>query len=346
MSVAIVKVGARTAIGLDAKQTGFLVRAGFPAMSEAPLANAAGEAITMAFVPTIDPLLVGPERLVRLALPALQEVASAMKDSKVMFRIALDEGYTDAPVAGRLLEAAVKRISPSAAVDVSLRGEAALGAILSETLAALTTRQVDAVILGGVHSDYDPRIIAELEESGRLFSTDNLDSRIPGEAAGFFVLMREADAIRRGLAPLSRVIGAGTGRETATSENDAPAYQAFGMAAAVKRATEPLEKAGQTAGWLLTDLTFEMYRVSEWQAAFVRAQDVLGNPYIIESPAQRIGYLGAAAVPVLAGLAATAWEYGYGPSPTALVMAGSDGGERAAIVLTSVQQEAKKEGRS
>ena len=43
--VAVVSVGARTPIGLNARQTGFLLRAGFPAMDEAPLANAAGEAI-------------------------------------------------------------------------------------------------------------------------------------------------------------------------------------------------------------------------------------------------------------------------------------------------------------
>jgi len=73
--VGIVNVGLCTPIGLDALQTGFLLRAGFPALGESPLANAAGEAITMAFQPTVDPSLVGPERLVTLAARAFEEVA-------------------------------------------------------------------------------------------------------------------------------------------------------------------------------------------------------------------------------------------------------------------------------
>ena len=39
--VVVASVGARTAVGLDARQTGFLLRAGYPATAEAPLASAA-----------------------------------------------------------------------------------------------------------------------------------------------------------------------------------------------------------------------------------------------------------------------------------------------------------------
>jgi 3-oxoacyl-[acyl-carrier-protein] synthase-1 len=89
---------------------------------------------------------------------------------------------------------------------------------------------------------------------------------------------------------------------------------------------------------MLVDGTFEQYRMQEWQAAFVRVQNVLGRPYFIETAAQRIGYLGAAAMPILAGLAATGWEYGYGPSPIAMIAVGNDGGDRAAMVLSSVKE--------
>jgi len=105
------------------------------------------------------------------------------------------------------------------------------------------------------------------------------------------------------------------------------------MTQAVRQATEPLLKTEQTAGWMLTDLTAEMWRVHEWEAVYIRSQKVLGRPYYVETPAQRIGYLGAAAMPLFMGMAATAWQHGYGPSPTALCTAASDGGERAAIVL-------------
>lgn len=334
-AVAVVKVGAVTPIGLSARQTGFLLRAGFPAMTESPLADAAGEPITMAFVPTIDPRVVGPERLALLAAPALEEAAASLADISVAVHVAVDEGYPDVAGAARSLSAAARRILPDAAVGFGAQGEAALGTLLPEALRALAARQVDAVVLGGVHSDHDPRAIAALEESGRLFSTENLDARIPGEAAAFFVLMREADAARRGLGAVARVLGVGTGQERARPDNEAPAYEAFGLTEAVQRAVEALARGGQAAGWLLTDLTNEMWRNREWQAAFVRAQDVLGAPYVIESPAQRIGYLGAAALPLFVGMAAVAWEHGYAPAPVALATASSDGGERAAVALAS-----------
>ena len=123
------------------------------------------------------------------------------------------------------------------------------------------------------------------------------------------------------------------GVERARPDNDEPAFEALGLTAAVRAATEPLVKSGQTAGWMITDLTSEMRRLYEWESVWVRAQKVLGNPYIIESPAQRIGYLGAAAMPLMVAMAATAWEHGYAPSPRALCTAGNDGGERAALCL-------------
>lgn len=216
---------------------------------------------------------------------------------------------------------------------VEARGEAAPAALVPEALQALDARRASAVVLGGAHSDYDPRVIAALEASGRLFSSDNLDARIPGEAAAFFVLMRASDAARRRLRPIGHVLGVGGGRERARPDNDEPAHEALGLTAAVRQASEPLAADERRAGWMLTDITSEMRRVQEWQSVFVRAHGVLGRPYHIDSPAQRIGYLGAAALPLFVAMAATAWRHGYAPSPIALAVAGNDGGERAALVL-------------
>ena len=331
--VAVVSVGARTPIGLNARQTGFLLRAGFPAMDEAPLANATGEAITMAFVPTLDGRLVGAERLAALARAPFEEAVEPIRDLVAEVHVAVDEGCEEAALAIRLLEATLKRVMPAATVSVQGTGEAAAGTLVPTAIRALEERRADLVVIGGVHSDYDPRAIAALEASGRLFSRDNLDSRIPGEAAAFFVLMRAGEAGRYQLKPMAHVVGVGTGREHPWPDDEGAAHEAFGLTAAMRQATELLAAEGRTAGWLLTDLTYEMRRQYEWQSVWVRAQKVLGRPYIIEAPAQRIGYLGAAALPLFVAMAATAWEHGYAPSPLALALAGNDGGERAALLL-------------
>jgi 3-oxoacyl-[acyl-carrier-protein] synthase-1 len=333
MSVAVVNVGARTAVGLNARQTGFLLRAGYPAMSEAPLATAEGEAITMAFVPTLDGQLVGAERLAALARGPFEEAVAPIRGLAAEVLLSVDEGLVEEPLARHLLEAMVRRVMPAANVQVAAGGEAGTGALVSSALHSLKTRRADAVVIGGVHSDYAPSAIAALEDAGRLFSRENLDSRIPGEAAAFFVLMRVSEAARSGLTPLARVVGIGAGHERARPDNDLPAHEALGLTTAVQKATEPVLAEGRTIGWILTDLTFEMWRQLEWQSVFMRVQDVLGRPYYADSPAQRIGYLGAAALPLFVSLGATAWRHGFAPAPLLLATAGNDGGARAALVL-------------
>lgn len=337
MSVAVVSVGAKTAVGLNARQTGFMVRAGYPGMSEAPLANAEGEPIAMAFVQSVDGALVGAERLAVLARAPFEEAVIPIRDLAAEVYVVIDEDQEDEPFAIRLLEAMVKRAMPAASVEVKATGPAGPGALIASAVRALESRRADVVVIGGVHSDYDPRAIAALEQSGRLFSRENLDSRIPGEAAAFFVLMRAGDARRQGLAALARIVGTGSGIERARLDNDVPAHEALGLTAAIRQATEPLAE-GQTVGWILSDLTFEMWRQLEWQSVLMRVQEVLGNPYYADAPAQRIGYLGAAAVPLFVAVAAAGWQYGFAPAPLMVAMAGGDLGARTALVLGQVSE--------
>jgi 3-oxoacyl-[acyl-carrier-protein] synthase-1 len=297
-------------------------------MGESALASAAGEAITGAFLPTIDDAIVGAERVAILAEPPLREAAAKLDGLRIEAMIAVDEGAPMEPLAS-----VAKRALPGADVKVEPAGEAALASWIPAAAQALAARRVDAVILGGAHSDHDPAIVAALEAGGRLFSRDTLDARIPGEAAAFVVLMRAFDAAARGLAPMARVLGHGQGRERARPDNDVSAYEALGLTAAVREATAPLERDGRTAGWLLTDLTFEMWRQEEWQSVWVRSQKVIGAPWLIESPAQRIGFLGAAALPLFVVMTSMAWSHGHAPSPLALALAGSDSGARAALAL-------------
>lgn len=338
----IVSVGARTPVGLTAAQTGWILRAGFPAMRSAPLADACGEPVTMCLQPTLDPLLSGADRAVRLALPALREAVLALGPAAAALTahlaICAGEGSTHGPALVAALRPALAPLA-CASDTVTARGEASLVFALPDALARLDAGHADAVVVGGVHTDYDPAVIAALEGEGRLLSPENLDARIPGEAAAFAVLMRPDAARRHKLAPLARVIGIGAGRERARPDNDESAYEAHGLTAAVREATAGLLAADQRAGWVLNDLTFEMRRLHEWQSVLVRARRVIGDPYSVESPAQRIGHLGAAAMPLFAAICAEGWASGYAPSPRALATASSDGGDRGAMVLSEVSPE-------
>ena len=338
-------VGARTALGATALHTGFLLRAGRAAMMEAPLVDGAEEPITACFLSTLDPLRVGAERASELALGALREalapIAEAAPTLRMKIVLCIDEHFAtrrpDGPPLAELLlssvQAQARAIVPRIAVEGCARGAASVGFALDEALQALRG-PFDAVLLGGVHTDYDPAIIAGLEASGRLYKNDHLDALIPGEGAAFALITRPEVANRLGLRACAQIHSVATAFDKARPDNDESAYEAIGLTVALRKAGAPLLEAGRQAGWVLTDFTFERYRHYEWQSASIRARKMLCEPHYLDSPAQRLGHLGAAAMPMHMALAYEAWRRGYAPHGVAMSVAGSDGGERAVVVMS------------
>jgi 3-oxoacyl-[acyl-carrier-protein] synthase-1 len=339
-------VGARTSVGLKAKHTAFLLRCGAAGFHEAPLIDSEDEPVTIGSVPTLDPLLVGADRVRRLAEAALdealEELGAHVAGARLRVVLGLDEhlGRKTGPaqptqadlLAGEIREVLVKRGAAAVTVEAVPRGEASAGLRLQAACDELSGRGVDLVLLGGAHSDYDPEIIQRLSALGRLFGAGNVNGVIPGESAAFVVLATPSFAGQRDLAPRALLHAIGTGFEKAGPDNDHPASEALGITQAVRTATGAMESEKLRAGWILTDMTAEVHRVFEWQTAFVRAQRFLCHPQWIDAPAQKLGRLGAAALPVQIAIAATAWRYGFGPHSRALSMVGSDSGERVATL--------------
>jgi 3-oxoacyl-[acyl-carrier-protein] synthase I len=335
-------VGARTALGLTAPQTGFLLRTGATAIAAAPLVDGAGQAIAMCFDPTLDPYVVGEERAARLAGAALHEALAPLGEAaralSMRLVLCLDERYGQSAAQAAMLaarvHAGVREACPGATLELSARGAAAPAFALPKALEALGAGQVDAVLLGGVHTDYDPRRIARLDAAGRLVGAESLDALIPGEAAAFTVLTRDEIAQRTELPVLARLHDIGSGVERATPDNDESAFDAQGLTAAIRAASDTLKQDGLRVGWSLTDHAFEKARIAAWQTMVTRTHAIWGEPHVVESPAQRLGHLGAAAMPLQIALAAEAWRRGYAPAEIAMAVAGSDAGERGAILMS------------
>jgi len=344
----VVSVGARTSIGLNALQTTMLFRAGAAGMAMAPLADIDGEQVTMCFDKTLPPTLVGWERAAALAAPALEEalapLVGVIDGSRTRLLMCIDERYGRAPKASRDADAGAALVTkiaarasallPGITPEVTARGHASAAVCLPEGLSLLDSRSCDALVLGSVHTDYEPAWINELSERGRLFKSDNLDSFIAGEAAAFVVLMRDDVARRSDLESMAEVVNVALGAEAATPDNDLSAFDAKGLTRTIRKVAEPLPE-GMTAGWAVTDLTFEMRRVHEWQAMLTRTREVWSDPYAVDSPAQRIGQLGAAAMPLGITLVAQGWRCRSAPAPIAVVYAGSEGGARGAVLLVA-----------
>lgn len=335
----VVSVGARTPIGLDAVQTGFLLRTGMPVITGAPIAGPEGDGITMAFDPTLDPYCVGEERAAKLAEIALTEVARPLGAAARSLRIAGVLGLTE-PVPGTattglfgsLFKTTLREHFGDIPMEISVRGGGGVVGPLGSALAALERRDIDAILFGGVHTDYDPLTIAYLHAAGRLFSPKNLDALIPGETAAFTIIAHRDIVPRLGLKPLARVHGTGAGRDEATPYNDKSSYRAKGLSAAVRAATKDLPEE-MKVGWALADHTFEVRRLYEWQTMLTRTRKSWCPPMVTDSPAQRMGHMGGAALPLSMVLAAEAFVRGYAPFPLALCFAGSDGGDRGSVLV-------------
>jgi 3-oxoacyl-[acyl-carrier-protein] synthase-1 len=131
------------------------------------------------------------------------------------------------------------------------------------------------------------------------------------------------------------VIAAGTAHTPARPDNDEPAMAAPGLTMAIRNGLASLADDGLRAGWVLTDLTFEVFRHLELSAAMTRSQRFLCEPQQVEAPAQRMGYLGAAAMPLHLTIMCEGWRRGFAPHALAVSLAGSDSGERAVMLVAS-----------
>ncbi len=55
---------------------------------------------------------------------------------------------------------------PGVPLEIAARSGAGAAFALPSALAALAARKLDAVVIGGAHTDYDPETIAALERPG------------------------------------------------------------------------------------------------------------------------------------------------------------------------------------
>jgi 3-oxoacyl-[acyl-carrier-protein] synthase I len=330
----VVAVGARTPLGLDARQTGMLLRAGFAAMGPAPL-GADGEDVTICQVDALLEGAFGAARAIELGNAAIGEALAALPDrhgadTRVTLYLGLDADADGADAIAAEIGARCRGRFRAAGLEVTVRDAGGPALAVAAACDALRERRADLCIVGGVHTDYDRSRIARLGADDRLYADDNLDAIMPGESAAFVVLASAGSG-----GALASIASIANGVAEARSDNQEPSAPARGATACMRRATADLERLGLRAGWVLSDIGFDGWRIREQQTVLLRHHRVLGEPYRMDNPAQRIGHMGAAAMPLCITLAAEAFTRGYAPSPLALVTAGSDGGERGALVVAA-----------
>jgi 3-oxoacyl-[acyl-carrier-protein] synthase-1 len=197
----------------------------------------------------------------------------------------------------------------------------------------LHQRAATACVVGGVDSLLGTERLAWLDAHDRLKTGYNPHGLIPGEAAAFVVLEREADARARSAVCWARLGPVGTGKEENPIGSDRPCL-GQGLSAAIAQATANYREPPRSLLGILCDLNGEPYRANEWGLARSRvlrwAREVK-----VWHPADCLGDTGAATGAVLLALGARALKKGYAPTPELLVWAGADDGQRAAVFLAA-----------
>jgi 3-oxoacyl-[acyl-carrier-protein] synthase-1 len=327
-------------------QTWAFRRAEIAAHAETPFRLAQGQRATMIPIRTLPPRSQGVDRLLpvlrRLLAPLAARAAALGPRARVAIVLTLAERFAEggrpAPGARRLeatAEGEARAAGVAAAVQSVARGHAGAAFALPAIASALGSGQLDAAILGGIDSYYDAEVVDALVAARRIFDGKEIDGFIPGEGGAFLLLARADVARQLHLGPVARLEGAAFAEEPAAADPDAPITGAA-LGAAVRALCDPLEAAGRTVDWWLTDLTHEPDRVREWELVLPRATaGVSAGEPVLELLPPFLGDLGAATLPTAMAIAAEGFTRGDPRARTCLACASSAGPGRGSVLLSA-----------
>ena len=346
MSAVIGATHVLCAIGSGTDQVWASARAGIAKIASSHVMDRNFEPISMGLVPEdvlpplneeIDklPLPSRARRMLRLATPSLQAVAKDL-DGPVPIFIGLPAlTPKEAPwivhVPAYLQKLANVRIDLQHSAIVP-HGRAAGLMALELAMNALQSDPSGTVIVGGVDTFLDLRLLAALDHEQRILGPRVMDGFIPGEGAAFLVLSGNS----AGRVPRVVVNAVASAMDEGHRYGTAPA-KGEGLANAM---TQLRQRAGQLSGPIGTTFAGfngENFDAKMWGVARLRHNDFFSPVMLIEHPADKYGDDGAATGAILLALAAESLSNGTRQGP-ALVWAASDREPRACAVVSVAHQ--------
>jgi 3-oxoacyl-[acyl-carrier-protein] synthase-1 len=349
--LAVTGVGACTSVGLSAEQCSASVWAGINRFAEHPTYVAIGKSEAneddvgppaVAMVPTLDPELSLPERLMHLLTAAFDDLVENEPLEREMvgtsgFFLALppeDAGTESLDLDEAFLEEFSERTgsTPFAMTKVSRAGNTGMAELVGEANRHLTAGELERCIVAGVDSYLLGDRLKTLDEAWRLKSPRNLGGFIPGEGATAIMIEAVPGAEARGAAMPLRIEGLGIHAEPNPVLGE-KASSGQGLSEAIRDAVAP-KGEGFACDWVIGDLNGEAYKAFEWGTVSVRLHSLFSNLSTLWHPADCVGDLGAATPGLHMMQAYAAFRRGYAPSGDVLMWSSSDNGQRAALLLS------------
>lgn len=337
-SLRVLRVGSCGPLGMSARQVAMAFRARRLEPRSCKFKDKRRAAIGVVRCRWLLDDVVGRDRFVQLAAPALREAMTGFTEPVPIVLAGPPTYRPDMPE--KRLDDLPKRIASAA--EVTLNDSASqmlyLGhagfAYAIQQAAELLEKGHPLVVVGGVDSYYQKFALKWLDGHMRLHALGTENGIIPGEGAAFALLTSSEgptdERLKAKLAhvePLAEVV-----HWSAAEEPEVKDQQSMSAETMTKLAQDAIEALGTTPSWVLTDVNPEVHRINEWVAVELRCD--LGRQQALH---QRLpsdaGDVGAASGAMMLALASTFWEVGCAPASEALLALHSDTAERGVLAL-------------
>lgn len=292
----------------------------------------------VAIDPFLDPALFGPERLVQLADTALREASAVLEQIQPPLILPIYLGLPELRPGFNNGNAEFVRNGLRGLKGLSFEiedvliapdGHAAGFKALATAIDRIRKGSIEACFVGGVDSYFQPETMEWLDENRQLASADARSAFVPGEGASFFLLMRASLLQRLGFDSVGIIQDVRLGNEENRIKTDTVCF-GEGLADTVLGVVRSMNAPEETISDIFCDLNGERYRGEEWGFVCLRAGEYLHDPTSYRSPADCLGDLGAASMPLFATLSCEAAVKGLANGSRSLMWASSEAGLRGA----------------
>jgi 3-oxoacyl-[acyl-carrier-protein] synthase I len=306
----IVGLGLCTPLGLTARTTQVEMAAGTVRFFETDVLDAAGEPVRASVLSLLEPRLSRSERMVSLAVTALQETlkdVAPLGVAELPLLLALPEPGSGAPFDLEAVRGELNRAAAPVRLEVSQEaifheGRAGFFHALAEAAQLLKSRRASWVLVGGVDSMCDRQSLAHHARTGRALGPGMPDGLLPGEGAGFILLTSAELSRQRRLKSRGRVLGCALSHEPHSFLQRKP-NMAEGLTNAFRQfRLHPLTGA-RRVDHVLSCQTGETFWAQEFNYAYLRNAALMPEPLTMSQVAESLGDVGAAAGAIQLGSA-------------------------------------------
>lgn len=331
--------------GRGSEQAWATTRAGVSRIGNSHVMDKNFDAIRMGLVPedALPPL--PPEidalglpsrarRMLRLAAPVLKSVAGEAGEGPQMVFTGLPQLN---PAEAPWLANFHRLLGQFSGVPINLEtsgvvptGRAAGLMAMEAGMKALEQGQAASVIVGGVDTFFDLKLLAELDGEGRILGPQVMDGFIPGEGAAYLVLKPVA-AVSEARPILA--LGASSMPDPGHRYGTEPA-KGEGLAKTLELLRAMMGSQPPPVNTTFAGFNGENFDAKLWGVARLRHTDFFTPTMSMQHPASSIGDSGAASGAIMSSLAAIALARGDRTGP-ALVWAASDRESRACALISA-----------